>query len=181
MHIDWFKLRLFRRFWLVSGMALSLLLGMGFAASAQSEDPLAKPDVWKRLKENPSDEHPWKVYMGKDLFSLTKEEYAQYNKLKSHLLNLKAEENEKRELVMLKRREDYYDKRYGKKIQTEEYEELVQNIFKNFPIIEQYFDEQFKEQGETYKPYSVAHPDGQYSKVKWVEEHELKLLMLKEN
>lgn len=147
------------------------------------EDPLKKPVIWEQLKESPYDDALWTNYFDQDLFSLTREQYISYNEWKSFLVELQSKEIEANELELLKRREEYLAKRYShkRKLTESDFDELVQNVTKNFPIIEQYFLEQFEALGEKYQSYAEVHPDKKYNQTRWVEENEEKLLNLKMN
>lgn len=146
-------------------------------------DPLKKPAIWEQLKESPYNDALWTSYFDQDLFSLTREQYINYNEWKSSLVELQSKEIEANELELLKRREEYLAKRYShkRKLTESDFDELVQNVTKNFPIIEQYFLEQFEALGEKYKSYAEVHPDKKYNQTRWVEENEEKLLNLKMN
>lgn len=56
---------------------------------------------------------------------------------------------------------------------------LKQNIKQNFVIIEDVYRDIFSEYKIKYEFYHEKHPDGEYSKTKWVEEHEKKLKKLR--
>jgi hypothetical protein len=60
-----------------------------------------------------------------------------------------------------------------------EVEDLKENLFENFSLIEDYFSEEFKRYGATYITYKKAHPKGDYSEDQWIEEKEKELLNLK--
>jgi len=147
------------------------------------DDPLKKPPIWEQLKKSPYNDALWTSYFEQDLFSLTREQYISYNEWKAYLVELKSKEIEAKELELLKRREEYLAKRYShkRKLTESDFDELVQNVSKNFPIIEQYFYEQFEALGEKYELYVEAHPEKKYNQTRWVEEHEEKLLNLKMN
>ena len=152
-------------------------------AKVAIEDPLKKPAIWEQLKQSPYNDALWTNYFDQDLFSLTREQYISYNEWKSFLVELQSKEIEAKELELLKRREEYLAERYShkRKLTESDFDALVQNVNKNFPIIEQYFLEQFEALGEKYKSYAEAHPDKNYNQTKWVEENEERLLNLKMN
>ncbi|MBT33987.1 MAG: hypothetical protein CMO01_30360 [Thalassobius sp.] len=161
----------------ISGYAFSQTESAGILI-----DPLKKPEVWEKLKINPYNDALWTAYFNEDLFTLTKEQYIEYNTWKAQLVEQLSKENEKKELELLKRREEYLANRYSyKKLTESDFEELSQNVSKNFPIIEQYFKEQFEALGESYQSYAEAHPEKEYNHTKWVEENEEKLMNLKMN
>jgi hypothetical protein len=62
-----------------------------------------------------------------------------------------------------------------------EADELKENLFENFFLIEDYFADEFKRYGEKYKYYQEAHPKGDYSEDQWIEEQEKKLLSIKKS
>jgi len=148
--------------------------------SVQIKDPLEQPAIWNQLRMDPHNDDLWSLYFKQDLFVLSKEDYLNYNKWKSYLVNRKQSEIEQRELELMRKREEYFEKRYSHKEKKTDLEHLTQNIQKNFAIIEQYFEEQFDLMGEIYEPYYSVHKDQKYSKIKWVEEHETLLRELQE-
>ena len=161
-----------------------LLSSLAFCQSEEGniDDPLKKPEIWEKLKVNPYNDALWTAYFNEDLFTLTKEQYIDFNAWKVYLVDLQSQENEKKELELLKRREEYLANRYSyKKLTESDFEELVQNVSKNFPIIEQYFKEQFEALGEKYQFYVDVHPEKEYNHTRWVEENEAKLMNLKMN
>jgi hypothetical protein len=58
--------------------------------------------------------------------------------------------------------------------------DLKQNVAENFVILEDMYKDIFTEQGIDFQNYTVAHPDGKYSQVKWIEELDVKLRRAKE-
>lgn len=58
--------------------------------------------------------------------------------------------------------------------------DLKQNISENFVILEDMYKDIFTEQGIDFENYTVAHPDGKYSQIKWIEELDGKLRKAKE-
>ncbi len=168
-------------------LAFAMVL-MGTQLHAQDSattinDPLKKPAIWEQLKQTPYNDALWTAYFDQDLFSLTREQYISYNEWKASLVELQSKEIEAKELELLKRREEYLANRYShkRKLTESDFDALVQNVNKNFPIIEQYFLEQFEALGEKYKSYAEVHPDKKYNQTRWVEENEEKLLNLKMN
>ena len=114
----------------------TLLILMIQLVSAQEfnsviEDPLGKPEIWALLEKNPNDDPMWEKYYGKDLFSFTKEEYKDFEKLKLHLIKKYQERKEKEELDLMQKKDAYLSKRY-RDISEETYQQLIQNIKKNF-------------------------------------------------
>lgn len=57
---------------------------------------------------------------------------------------------------------------------------LKQNIAENFVILEDMYKDIFTEQGIEFENYTLAHPDGKYSQIKWIEELDGKLQKAKE-
>jgi len=165
--------------------AIGILLSYSLHAqdSTSINDPLEKPAIWEQLKQNPYNDAFWTTYFEEDLFSLTKEQYINYNAWKAYLVDLKSKKIEEDKLALLKRREEYLANRYKhkRKLTESDFEELVQNVSKNFPIIEQYFNEQFEALGEKYQSYADVHPENKYNQTKWVEENEEKLMNLRLN
>ncbi|MCS6831980.1 MAG: hypothetical protein NZ521_00235 [Flammeovirgaceae bacterium] len=166
---------------IVAIFTLFFLMTMGSRAYAQEisdviEDPLGKPREWAALASNPQNDKLWEKYFGKDLFSLTKEENALFNKLKQHLLNKEKSEQDKVNDALIQRK---IQSRSFRDFTKEEYNALVQNVTKNFPIIEDYFAYQYSLLGEKYVKYEDAYPTGEISKQKWVDEQEKKIEELK--
>ncbi|WP_154657199.1 hypothetical protein [Hugenholtzia roseola] len=62
-----------------------------------------------------------------------------------------------------------------------EVEDLKENLFENFFLIEDYFFEEFKRYGASYVTYKKTHPKGDYSEDQWIEEKENELLNLKKS
>ncbi len=157
------------------------LMSAQTASTESTNDPLSKPEIWSKLEENPYSDNLWSKYFGMDLFTLSKEDYINYNTWKAKLVAVKNAKNEEMELELMKKREDYIAERYNRKLNESDFEELSQNVHKNFDIIEQYFSEQFELYGEKYKSYEEAHPEKEYNKMKWVEENEEALFNLQMN
>lgn len=63
--------------------------------------------------------------------------------------------------------------------EREDLKMLKQNIKQNFVIIEDIYSDVFAEYKVEYQYYHEKYPDGDYSKTKWVEEHEAKLKKLR--
>jgi len=59
--------------------------------------------------------------------------------------------------------------------------DLKKNVAENFVILEDMYKDIFTEQGIDFQNYTLAHPDGKYSQVKWIEELDGKLRKAKEN
>ncbi|GAB4336586.1 MAG: hypothetical protein OHK0038_14890 [Flammeovirgaceae bacterium] len=142
------------------------------------EDPLDKPKEWAAVSNNPKNDKLWEKYFGKDLFSLNKEENLMFNNLKQYLLNKEKAITDKQDYeVMLRKTQSRYKK--FENFTKAQYNELVQNVNKNFPIIEDYFAYQYELLGEKYVTYQDAYPTGEITKQEWIEEQELKIEELK--
>jgi hypothetical protein len=63
--------------------------------------------------------------------------------------------------------------------EPQEIEELKVNITTNFIILEDKFKEVFESLGMTYRYYHEVHPEGDYSELKWIEEQELRIKLVK--
>ncbi|TAD98699.1 MAG: hypothetical protein EAZ97_10495 [Bacteroidetes bacterium] len=61
-----------------------------------------------------------------------------------------------------------------------EVRELKRNIYANFVILEDAYQELFKDHGLKYKTYDQVHPEGEYSQLKWIEEQDQKIQAVKE-
>lgn len=160
-------------------VVLLTIVSQGIFAQEYSdvvEDPLGKPNEWAALATNPQNDKLWEKYFGKDLFSLSREENAMFNQLKQYLLNKEKIEQDKVNYAVLKRKSET---RSFKDFTKEEYNQLIQNVTKNFPIIEDYFAYQYEVLGEKYVKYEDAYPLGEISKQKWVDEQEKKIEELK--
>lgn len=101
------------------------------------------------------------------------------NQLKTKLNAALKAKAEAAEAERFRHQKDYINRRYGN-ITADVYSDLVQNISRNFPMIEQYFEEQFAKYGHEYVYYHVKHPDKSYNKTTWVDEHEAELRKLRE-
>ena len=155
--------------------SLLMLIAITWSAivSAQAiDDPLNNAYVWNKLKTNPSNDKLWTSYFGKDLFSLTAEEGANYQQWKSQLQLQKAEEEAEQEFIL-------NHMRLGKVNNDPDYIRLLDNVEKNFSPIESYFATAFQRMGRNYTMYSQAHPSGVYSKDLWIIEQENKLVELR--
>jgi hypothetical protein len=159
-------------------MLLFNILGVLAQESNVIEDPLDKPNEWAAVASNPNNDKLWEKYFGKDLFSFNKEENLLFNNLKQHLLNKeKAIVDKQNYEVMLRKSQNRY-KRFEHFTQAQ-YNDLIQNVNKNFPIIEDYFAYQYDLLGEQYVTYQDAYPTGEITKQKWIDEQELKIEELK--
>lgn len=160
---------------------ISLIAAIGFAPSAFAqeskayEDPLGKPYLWDKLKENPNNTKLWTSYFGKDMFSLSAEEGQNLRKWKAYLTDRKTQMEESTEFIALNNKLGGA----GSLNRDKEYLALLENIEKNFAPIEGYFERVFKELGKTYKPYASEYPKGGVSKELWIIEQENKLVELR--
>ena len=141
-------------------VGLFLCLSIGTQVShAQADDPLNKPSIWAALVDNPQNNGLWSKYFGKDLFDLTKEEGVNFKTWRSELI---AAQNAP---VTVRR----------SPIEDDALNRLTNNISKNFVLIEDYFNSEFKKMGVEYVSYGEKYPDQSFNKIVWVEEHEKKL------
>ena len=137
-------------------------------------DPLKKPDTWKRLIEDPKNDNLWHSYFGKDLFELTATESRDYKLWKSQLIlaqRKKQEEEREKLLDKFKTEESYVAK-------SPYLRNLMSNISKNFMLIEDFFDDEFSKHGAKYDFYEDKYPKGDFNKISWIEENEKKLIEL---
>ncbi|GAA4839183.1 hypothetical protein [Algivirga pacifica] len=142
---------------------------------ATMDDPYRKPEIWKRISEDPDSDYWWRIYFGKDLFDLSSEEYILYESIRERLIQTKESEKEVQQSHV------YSYNLSNKVLQTESlkddliYRELTANISKNFFLIEDYFSQKFNEMGMDYIFYQDAYPNEDYNRMHWVREHEMQL------
>lgn len=180
--------------------AVTLLLLSLTDLKAQEEeefvnDPLKKPVLWNKLKEDPSSSKLWAEYLGKPWNSMNKAEKEQVSIWRQELLLQKISE---REVVITSEREDENKPEKEKVMRTEEMRaeeiknaeslimqerdeitELKTNISENFVILEDLYRDAFSEFDVEYVSYDETHPNGTYPLPKWIEEQEAKLKKLK--
>lgn len=66
------------------------------------------------------------------------------------------------------------------RIEREDMQELKSNVVQNFVIIEDTYTDIYAQYGKEYVPYATKHPEGNYPKIKWVEEHDAALRAIKD-
>lgn len=179
------------------------------------EDPLKKPDLWKKLLEKPTDSAIWVAYYGKDWGAMSQDDLAKVNTWKQELMLRKLADNEAIIGISIKEGSEegfFIDEaafnEFEEQIETikndnsietfitvaeiagieaiimaqsSEMYELKSNISQNFVIIQDFYEEVFKEYGIEYVRYEKKHPEGDENQVEWVREHDKKLKKLKED
>ncbi len=188
---------------------LLLLLGGFFTgvysqSSPSYDDPLQRPEIWAKLKEQPNDMSYWVQYFGKPWLSISMGERDQLDTWRKYLLRKKAERPITASESDVKRREfwepdvstnvDDRKMRERQELERVKYHqmltehimreddrllELKQNIDANFIIIEDIYRVEFAELGQKYIDYSTTHPKGYYPKIRWIEEQSAELRKLK--
>lgn len=152
------------------------------------EDPLKKPKIWEALKNSPDNNKLWCQYVGKKWAELSLAEKEDINIMKQNLLlsmldaesalviEADAEPGEGDEEIL-----DFTSVSANevdnaeKMINYEAYAEIADlrdNVEENFVILEDLYKELFTEYSSKYIYYKEKYPDGDYSKVKWIEEQE---------
>lgn len=142
-------------------------------AGKNAQDPLNKPKIWDKLKADPDDDNLWQAYFGKDLFNLSKEEMGNFKLWKQRLQDEFATNEATNESRKLNSRAEAQAAAYAS-----EFKRLMENVNRNFMMIEEYFTEKFAQHGEKYITYREKYPDGKYNKTLWVEQQEKRLLEL---
>jgi len=66
------------------------------------------------------------------------------------------------------------------RIEREDMQALKSNVVENFVIIEDTYMDIYEQYGKEYVPYATKHPEGDYPKIKWVEEHDAELRAIKD-
>jgi len=164
---------------------LTILFFVGFLftfqAIAQKEDPRNKPYLWLEIKMNPADRTLWAEYYDRPTWDeLSLDELKEASNLREDLL---------RRLTMNK--DTTYEHPFNSwehlvgweemiMEDSHEIEDLKSNVAANFLIIEELFTSVFQELDLEYVPYKKVYPKANYSKIKWVEEHEEKVKMAKD-
>ena len=163
------------------------------------EDPLNHPQVWAKLLKTPSDFTLWNDYIGKEWGEMSKVEKTEVIAWRRHLLagktftkketqitGMPEEHLEETEVIIQEvikvEQLNAQEIRALEAIMLEEEHEMTQlttNISSNFIVIEDLYDEIFKELGHNYVFYSEKHPKGNYSKTSWVEEQEKNVKKIK--
>jgi hypothetical protein len=177
-----------------------------FVAQAQKSDPYGKPAIWEKLKKDPNNRTLWSQYLAKKWAKLSKKDKADVEAMKQLLyIESIAEEESIIGVQEKKKSEEIFkgdvlptlakDRKPNELTSAEakqlahveailleqpaEIEELKVNITTNFIILEDKFKEVFESLGETYRYYHEVHPEGDYSELKWIEEQELKIKLIK--
>lgn len=173
----------------VSAFAQSNIL----EADVSEPDPLGSPEVWKKISDKPHDVEAWTLYLGRSWESLTPNERVQiklwqqplflaYIEAGKHLIKPKKEEPKddfKDILAKPKVRKFMNELKEIMLAQPQEVDELKENLFENFLIIEDYYTEAFEEFGGEYTSYAEKYPDGGFSESKWIQEKDQELQSLK--
>jgi hypothetical protein len=172
---------------------------------AQKSDPYRKPQTWEKLKKDPNNRRLWSKYLNKKYSSFTKKDKAEIESMKQALYIEAVAEEEA--IVGVQERnvsEEIFAGFPAPKVvvdkpnlitiaevkqlghaeaiileQPSEIEELKTNITTNFIILEDKFKELFESMGQPYKYFHEVHPEGDYSELRWIEEQELKIKLLK--
>ncbi|MCS7019324.1 MAG: hypothetical protein RMJ87_09365 [Cytophagales bacterium] len=181
-----------------TGWLCLLFIWFAFAtAHAQFvDDPLNKPEQWVKVKQAPHDLEVWANYYGKKWILMTPAEQQQVLEWKHQLLLQEIADKE----AIVTSIEHQASKSSPTPSPTTELPakaladveafireeqkglaELKSNINENFVILEDMYRDIFKDLGVTYIPYEKKHPKGDYSRVKWIEEQEMQIKILKEN
>lgn len=179
-----------------TGFLCLLLLLFSFVAQAQFvDDPLKKPEQWAKVRQAPHDLEAWANYYGKKWILMTPAEQQQIMEWKHQLLLQEIADKEAIVTSMEKPTvassgasssselpaKALADMEAFIREEQKGLAELRSNIHENFVILEDMYRDIFKELGVTYIPYDKKHPNGDYSRVKWIEEQEAQIKMLKEN
>lgn len=174
-----------------------LLLSTTYSLSQSTvDDPLKKPEIWRKIINAPQDMQLWAAYVGKDLNSLSENEEEQIVKwcssIKSNFDLHKLPEDTWMEVA----EDHHYNKQQKVQMdleykifhkQVEEHilndspilENLQANIETNFIIIEDILQLEFEEFGTQYVDYASTHKSGDYPKEKWLQEKNEELKELK--
>ncbi|WP_448517835.1 hypothetical protein [Rhodoflexus sp.] len=167
------------------------------AAQAQFiDDPLKKPAQWTKVRQNPDDLETWCNYYGKKWVLMSQTEQQQILEWKHQLL---LQDIADKEAIITSASANTSTVSAAKLPASsdlpraiadmegmirEEHKglnELRSNVHENFVILEDMYRDIFKELGVTYIPYEKRYPNGDYSRIKWIEEQEAQIKMLKEN
>ena len=141
-----------------------------------SEDLLQRPEVWRKLKENPDDENLWIIYFSKkSIFDFLEEEYIYYEKWKSTLQSRNRDHVKIAEMKKIERKREQSVKVYF----YPEYISWKANLERNFILMDDYFAREYELLNYQYDKYFDIFPDEKYSKEKWIIENEDRLIQLK--
>jgi hypothetical protein len=183
-----------------------LFFCVSFVTHAQKSDPYRKPELWEKLKKDPNNRTLWSKYLSKKWSKLGKKDRADVESMKQ-LLYIEAIAEEESIIGVQKKNvsEEVFkgvplpktapDRKPNELTSVEakqlagaeaiimeepqEIEELKVNITTNFIILEDKFKEVFESLGMTYRYYHEVHPEGDYSELKWIEEQELRIKLVK--
>lgn len=178
------------------GFLYLLLIFFALYAQAQFiDDPLKKPAQWEKVRKNPTDIETWANYYGKKWILMTPAEQQQVMEWKHQLILQDIADKEA--IVTSAEKPASASSKINsptelpaKALQDMEalireekkgLNDLRSNIHENFVILEDMYRDIFKELGVTYVPYEKKYPKGDYSRVKWIEEQEAQIKILKEN
>lgn len=182
---------------------------MAFASSVslaqdiQQDDPYKKPQLWKKIRANPSDSTLWSLYIGKKWTAMSIDDKEVIASWQQELYIQSIAEKEA--VYGAREKEEDLFKEPTKGANTAarvtksevtmkqlvaleniimqertDIAKLKKNIYENFVIIEDAFREEFALFNVTYRYYDDLHADRKYSEVKWVEEQEALLKKLKQ-
>ena len=177
---------------------------------AQKSDPYGNPTVWEKLKKDPNNRQLWSKYMKKkwsemsakdkrDVEAMKQQLYIEAIAEEESIIGLQEKKAPKASEVAFKGVAAPKTKPDRKKGETSgnevkqlahveaiimeqpvEIEDLKSSVATNFVILEDKFRETFEALGETYRYYHEVHPDGDYSELKWIEEKETQIRLLKQ-
>lgn len=180
-------------------------VGISSLSYAQKSDPYRKPDVWEKLKKDPNNRVLWSKYLSKRYSKFTKKDKAEIEAMKQ-MLYIEAVAEEESIIGVQERNisEEVFKGVAAPKVvidkpnlitsaevkqlghaeaiileQPSEIEELKVNITTNFIILEDKFKEVFESLGQKYRYFHEVHPEGDYSELKWIEEQEMLIKLLK--
>lgn len=179
-------------------------------ALAQKSDPYANPTVWEKLKKDPNNRQLWSKYMKKkwsqmsakdkkDIEAMKQQLYIEAIAEEESIIGLQEKKAPKASDVAFKgvpppklkadRKKGEITGEEVKQLghveaiimeQPSEIEDLKASVATNFVILEDKFRDTFEALGETYRYYHEVHPDGDYSELKWIEEKETQIRLLKQ-
>ncbi len=165
-------------------LLLLFFAGAVDAQNAENKDPMNKPDVWLKLKQNPNDQVLWETYLGKKIKDFTSDDNDKIATWQEQLMVLQSEHADV--IITSKADTDESDEDILRDMQAgdwqnleevvmssgSEIKEMRQNVDANFALLEDLYMESFEEQGLDYISYNEKYPDGKYSKTAWIEAQE---------
>lgn len=155
----------------------------------KTDDPLRKPAIWKKLRTNPANLVVWEEYIGKTLNTMNPTEKEVLLAWKD-ALTLQVITD--REAIITAHEKELESKKVSiekseltglETILKEDRQEIIElrsNILENFVILEDIYNEIYKEFDVQYRYYSEVHPQDNFSKILWMEEQETKVKQLRE-